>query len=86
MRTRRIERRAYQERCVGSVFEHWNGGARSVLVVAPPGSGKTEIAILVIRGECADCQATACKELKPYPEIDPIEEWSAGATQGWEWP
>lgn len=37
-------------------------------------------------GECADCQATACKELKPYPEIDPIEEWSAGATQGWEWP
>src|SRR5690606_41710610 len=49
MRTRRIERRAYQERCVGSVFEHWNGGARSVLVVAPPGSGKTEIAILVIR-------------------------------------
>src|SRR5690606_1113872 len=49
MRTRRIERRAYQERCVGSVFEHWNGGARSVLVVAPPGSGKTEIAILIVQ-------------------------------------
>src|SRR5690606_29592008 len=46
---RNIEHRAYQERCVRQVFDSWNNGARSVLVVAPPGSGKTEIAILVIR-------------------------------------
>lgn len=44
-----IEERAYQERTCADVAAHWEGGARSVLVVSPPGSGKTAIAIKTIR-------------------------------------
>jgi superfamily II DNA or RNA helicase len=54
----RIEDRPYQERTVESVFSKWNGGARAVLVVSPPGSGKTEIGIKIMR-----CAPTAPRVL-----------------------
>lgn len=44
-----MQQRDYQCRTVSKCFEHWNAGACSVLVVSPPGSGKTEIGIQVIQ-------------------------------------
>lgn len=44
-----LEKRPYQEHAVQQVCEHWRSGARSVLLVAPPGSGKTEMGILAIQ-------------------------------------
>lgn len=43
-----FENRAYQHRTVSRVNERWNGGARRVLVVAPPGSGKTEMGMMLL--------------------------------------
>lgn len=39
----KLERRAYQDIAVGNVETEWSNGARSVLLVAPTGSGKTEL-------------------------------------------
>ena len=41
--------RHYQTTAVDSVFDHWNNGVRSVLVVAPTGAGKTVMIVMAIR-------------------------------------
>ncbi len=43
-----IERRPYQDRAIAGVHEKWNGGARSVLLVSPTGSGKTHMGDLLV--------------------------------------
>ena len=48
-RVREIEKREYQERAIQEACAHWASGKRSVLLVAPPGSGKTEMGIMAIR-------------------------------------
>ncbi len=46
---RRLEERPYQCGAVKQACDHWTNGVMSVLIVAPPGSGKTEMGIMAIR-------------------------------------
>lgn len=43
-----LDKRGYQDRTVSAVWERWAQRRRSVLVVSPPGSGKTEMGMLLV--------------------------------------
>ena len=47
------EHREYQSEAAAAILAHWRRGARSVCLVGPTGSGKTEIAMAIMtRGSC----------------------------------
>lgn len=47
---KKLENRKYQERTLAEVSRIWNEGTTAVLVVSPPGSGKTEMGMMAIGG------------------------------------
>lgn len=48
---KKMDRREYQERTVDAVRRHWANARKAVLVVSPPGSGKTEMGMKLIGTE-----------------------------------